>query len=303
MPSNDLTDAIDAAEDASHDQPDDGADLPKQYRGITELLQDTEAWQRQHLWDAIRPGTDRDRFMAAALTAVRQNPNLRELGATAEGRRSIMFALTRCASLGLEPNNELGHAYLIAFKRNRDTPRERMELQLIVGYKGYLKLAAESGNLKEIDVHEVHEKDDFKVVYGTSPDAGIRHEPFLKPGDPGDIYCYYIVVKFHDGGSYATHMRLEDIDERKNRSGAVKAGVSTPWDTDPVSMSKKTLVRAAVPYMRLDARTVEALDMDEKVVHLSEDGESFEYLETTGAETGELVGASAGPPSVDGPTS
>lgn len=298
---DELLGALEHAEAAAADPPP-----AKQYRGIVDMLEDTDAWQRRHLLDAMRPGTDQDRFMGGLITAIRNNPNLRELGATAEGRRSIMYAVTRCATLGLEPNNELGHAYLIAFKRYKNTDRERMELQMIVGYKGYLKLAAESGNLKEINVHEVYQKDRFSIVYGTTADAGVRHEPMLlgpdgepmKKGENGPIYCYYISVQFHDGGQYYTHMTLDQIEDRRQRSSAVQAGVSTPWDTDPVAMSKKTLVRAAVPYLRLDARTAEALDMDEKIVNA--DGDGFEYLETTGTER-ELTTV-GGPPNVDGPT-
>lgn len=290
MASPDLDAALDDA-DAAADQPVDDT-LPKQYKGITDMLQDAEAWQVQHLRDAIRPDVNKDRYMASLLTAVRKTPALIELGAQADGRRSILAAMIRCAELGLEVNNDLGEGYLIAFKRNKGRSDERWELQVIIGYKGYLKLAAESGNLKNIAIHEVYDNDKFRIVYGTGPDAGLTHEPLLK-GDRGNIYCYYGIVEFHDGGYFFTHMTLADIEERKQRSGSVRAGVHTPWDTDPVPMSKKTVARAMVPFMRLGASIRRALADDEKFV--TADGE-LEYLDATAVET------KPGPPVVDGPT-
>lgn len=273
MPSGALADAVAAggAAKASTDVE------PKKYSGIIELVSDDAQWS--NLAAALPPAMVADdgggRFRRMVVTALKKNPDLIKLGSTQGGRNSIIQALMRCAELGLEPNTDLGHAYLIPFQTGRGQDRH-LELQFIIGYKGILKLAAESGNLKTIDVREVYENDHFEVEYGTGPNAGIVHRPALT-GDRGEVYCYYGVVRFHDGGFYFLHMTRADIEARRQRS-ATGSRDKGPWKTDYDAMARKTVVRAMAPYMRLAAVQAEAIEHDERTV--GEDG-TFTYIETT----------------------
>lgn len=284
MPSSQLEQAVAGTSDAP---PEHGAsDAPiKSYTGIIDMLNDQD--QRAGLTAALGSQADAERFHRILITAIKKNPELVELGASAEGRRSIVTAIMRCAELGLEPNTDLGEAYLTTFRKNAGKANERIELQLLIGYKGYLKLAGETGQMKSIDVQAVYTGDEFSIIYGTGSDAGITHKPkmlnddgtALKKGDRGEVYAYYGIVKFLDGGFYFTHMTLADIDEHKEASPTAKQSWS-PWNTNPIPMAKKTVVRVMAPYLRLGTRAAEAVELDEKVIH----GDQFDFVEATATE-------------------
>lgn len=245
-----------AAKAANPDAPPDNLPAPQAQRGPAAIAM-LEA-QRDELAKALPPGLSPERFVRIATTALRTNPLLMELGETPEGKKSLMAAIHRCAQMGLEPNSDLGHCYLLPFRMN-----QKLQLQFILGYKGILEMSRRSGRLKRIDVHEVYENDDFEITYGLN--GVCRHAPTLK-GPRGPIVCYYGYAEFTDGGYYYMHMTLEDIEERKQRSASVKAKKRSPWDTDPVAMSKKTVYRAMAPNLPLAAAEVEALAMDDGVI-------------------------------------
>lgn len=203
---------------------------------------------------ALPHGVSVERFVRVATTAFRRTPRLMELAEQPEGRKSLMEAIHRCAQMGLEPNSDLGHCYLLPYGKN---------VQFILGYKGILEMARRSGSLATIDVHEVYDNDDFEITYGLN--GQLIHKPLLK-GDRGSVYAYYGFAKFQDGGYYYTHMTLADIEERKQRSSSVKGGRQSPWDTDAVAMSKKTVVRAMAPYLPLAAAELDAIALDDGVI-------------------------------------
>jgi recombination protein RecT len=53
-----------------------------------------------------------DRMLKIALQAVRTTPALQECTS-----KSLLGAVIQCATMGLEPNTVLGHAYLVPFNR------------------------------------------------------------------------------------------------------------------------------------------------------------------------------------------
>ncbi|RIQ47810.1 recombinase RecT, partial [Bordetella avium] len=87
-----------------------------------------------------------DRMLKIALGALRTTPKL--MGCTVE---SLMGAVVQCSQLGLEPNTPLGHAYLIPFEKRRkqgnDWVTDKIEVQIVLGYKGLIDLARRSGQI------------------------------------------------------------------------------------------------------------------------------------------------------------
>src|SRR5690625_3205730 len=110
-----------------------------------------------------------DRFMRAALSVIRSNNDLKSCDAV-----SVMGSLLTSAQLGLEVG-PLGHAYLVPFNDRRNN---RKLAQLIIGYRGLLQLARNSGEIKSVMVEPVHENDTFEYELGLEPI--IRHIPALK---------------------------------------------------------------------------------------------------------------------------
>lgn len=256
----------DAAKGAASGEPT-SAVVPKapEPPSIVKMLESPA--QLEELRKALPPGLSVERFARMALTLVKSDPEMLELGSTPEGTKSLITAFHRCAQLGLEVGPDLGQAYLLPF-RMRDT----LTLQFILGYKGILTMARRSGALRRLDVHEVYKNDEFEYSYGLN--GTLHHRPTLDP-DRGPIICYYGFAEFTDGGYYYTVLTLDDIDSRKQRSASVKAGRKSPWDTDPIAMSKKTVVRAMAPYLPLSVEAQDAIADDEKMVV----GDQLSYID------------------------
>ena len=132
---------------------------------------------------ALPRGLSVDRFARVVLTDVLRNPRLADCDP-----RSFAGALLQSAQLGLE-TGVLGFAYLVPFRNNK---ANRLDCQLIPGYKGLIQLARRSGQISGLDPRVVHAKDKFKVRYGTA--RGIDHDPFSGDGDPGAFVAAYAVA-------------------------------------------------------------------------------------------------------------
>lgn len=111
---------------------------------------------------------DVDRFGAFAL-AVMRDPNLKDCT-----EESKMLALADCAKLGLYPDRNLGHVWLVPFKRRVPIkkPGARRpewvpvnEVKLIPGYQGYIELARRSGKIVDVVTKIVYAQDDWEPPY------------------------------------------------------------------------------------------------------------------------------------------
>lgn len=228
--------------------------------------------QLEELAKALPPGLSPQRFARMALTLIKSDPKMLELGSTPEGTKSLITALHRCAQLGLEVGADLGQAHLLPFRMN-----DKLTLQFILGYKGILTLARRSGSLRRLDVHEVYENDEFEFSYGIG--GTIHHKPTM--GKRGEIVCYYGYAEFMDGGYYYTVLTPQDVADRKARSASVKSGRRSPWDTDPIPMAKKSVIRAMAPYLPLSGEAQDAIADDEKMVV----GDEMTYIDVDSANS------------------
>lgn len=186
-----------------------------------------------------------DKLARIALTTLRQTPAL--------GRctpESFLGALLTTAQLGLEPG-PLGEAYLVPYGR---------EATLIVGYRGLVKLAWQSGRLASLVVETVHAGDYFRAAFGTEPT--IEHErPAL--GKPrGDAVGWYAAAVLKGGGKVAVVHDRADVERIRARSRAKDDG---PWKTDYDAMAKKTAVRQLAKWLPMSAELQAALVADESV--------------------------------------
>lgn len=247
-----------------------------------------------------------ERIGKIALGAVRGNPKLLEC--TVE---SLFGAVIKCAELGLEPNTPLGHVYMIPFRTKRGNEWV-MDVQVIVGYKGYIDLARRSGQIVSIAAHEVCEHDDFEFAYGL--DEKLHHVPARS--HRGAVIYYYAVAKLVGGGHAFEVMTVEDVEAIRDKSQgwqqAIKYAKKTndgaiiecnsPWFNHPVEMGRKTAVRRLMKYLPLSIQMATASQIDsvaetdesqhfESVLEgeWSMDTETQEQVETPNtAETGEL---------------
>lgn len=220
-----------------------------------------------------------DRFLKAAISVWRNVAAIRECDPT-----SLVRSVIQVAELGLELNPLLGEAYLVPYKDKR---LERKVVQLIVGYRGLLKLARRSGEISTVEVRAVHEGDRFLYSFGLDPK--LVHEPCDKPGP---LVAVWAVARLKDGGYQWDVMRRSEIDAIRKRS---KASDSGPWVTDYDAMARKTVLRRMAKLMPMSVEMASAVALDEA----AEVGLPQMDILPEGASDGELPGADEKPASLD----
>lgn len=225
----------------------DPAQAEERPKSIKDLLNDPKI--KELVQSALPNGMDLARFVTVSLQAVRANPTLHQCTAT-----SLMAACMQAAQLGLEPG-VLGHSYLVPFWNKKIGA---YDVQLIIGYRGYIALAYRNPQVESIVARSVRENDEFEWHYGI--DDHMIHRPALE--DRGAPVRYYAVVKLKSGGHVLNVMNIQEINARRARSKSADSG---PWVTDYDAMATKSVVRATVPWIPMSVQLAAAYVVDESV--------------------------------------
>lgn len=228
----------------------------RQVKDVRELLANDAA--KKQLASIAAKHLSPERMMKVVANALRVTPKLAECEPM-----SLLGALMTCAWLGLEPNTPLGHAYLIPFANKK---KGIVEVQLIIGYKGYIDLARRSGNVSSIHADVVYDDDElWSYEYGTN--LHLRHKPGPRKGEKTHAYCH---VKLKDGQAFVVLPWAEYIKTRDNSQGwqsAVRFGktADSPHTTHEDRMAAKTAVRrmANSGEMPLSLEFMAAIEVDE----------------------------------------
>jgi len=209
------------------------------------------------------------RFLDFAVTAIQRKPELLECT-----WQSLCQSIYVCAATGLLPESPLGHAFLVPMWSGK---RQRKEVTMIPGYKGYTFLAYRSNMIASIEAHVVCEKDEFEHVYGT--EGYLRHKESLED-DRGKMIAAWAKVHYNKPGVPPRFevMRAYEILKIKSESPGAKYEVGPWWnpDTEP-EMWKKTVVRRMaklMPQSDGDALTM-AVAYENQVDDQVEPDESF----------------------------
>lgn len=189
--------------------------------------------------------TSADRIVRTALSEVAQNKKLLSCEPY-----TVLKSIMTCAKLGLEPNGLLGQAYLIPFGN---------ECQVIPGYKGYITLARNSGEILSIEAHEVRDNDTFNFEHGSS--GKIKHNIFhketgklMQQKERGEIYAVWAGAKLKGGGYQFIVMTRDEVEAIRDASNGYKSAVKwakngvikSPWVEHEQEMFKKTAIRRLV---------------------------------------------------------
>lgn len=162
-----------------------------------------------------------ERFARVVLSCLNGNPKLAQALTTPRGKISLSQAFMKCAEVGLEPNGR--DAHLIPYKD---------DIQLILDYKGIVKLCRRSGEIANIIAEAVHEKDEFSYEDGI-----VHHKIDFRLADRGPTYAWYVKVVFKDGTVQSKVMGKADVEAIRKRSRAKDSG---PWVTDYDAMALKS---------------------------------------------------------------
>jgi recombination protein RecT len=227
----------------------------RQVQNIKQLLMNDQA--KAQLQMVAAKHMNPERMMRVVANAIRTTPKLQ----TCEPI-SFLGALMQCASLGLEPNTVMGHAYLIPFDNKR---KGVTEVQVVIGYKGLIDLARRSGHITNISAN-IHYDDDDLWDYEEGTEAKLRHRPGPQEGNKLHAYA---IAQFRDGGHayvvlpWKHVMRIRDASQ--NWQGAVRYGKTAQsiWALHEDAMAMKTAVRALSKYLPLSVEFSDAVSVDE----------------------------------------
>lgn len=198
-----------------------------------------------------------DRMVKLVLAAASREPKLAECSPI-----SILRSMMQSAELGLEVCSGKKEAYLVP-RWNGKT--KTLEATFLPGYQGLIKLARESGAVRNVEARIVHSKDFFEVEQGTAP--VIRHRPSFEK-DRGEIVAVYAVAFLPDGGSQFEVMARYEVDEIRDRSK--DKDDFSPWKSDYSEMARKTVVRRLAKYLPKTVAFAKALEVQAKA-------EAWEY--------------------------
>jgi recombination protein RecT len=215
-------------------------------RGPT--LRDMLEAQKTEIARALPMSLDASRYVRIVQTELRKSPKLMNCEP-----RSFLGAVITAAQLGLE-FGPLGQAYLVPFK-NKGVD----EVQLIIGYKGWLALAHRSGAIASISARAVHKNDTFDYEFGL--DEKLVHRP--AEGDRGPVTHYYCVAKTKDGGVVFSVMSKHEVEVHRDRyAKKVNGQIVGPWASHFDEMALKTAFKKVFTWlpMTTDAALASASD-------------------------------------------
>lgn len=242
----------------------------KEVKTITEALQHPEMVTRMR--QAVPRHLSPERMMRVLALAVQKTPKLGECDLM-----TLLGAMMVCASLGLEPNTPLGHAYLIPFNGRRKDPQsgrwvDIVEVQLIIGYRGYIELARRSGGLVSIHADVVYPGDEFSFEYGSN--QHLRHVPTgSREAEPIWAYCH---AKLTDGEAFGV-MPYAEVLKIRNQSQGYRTALqnkgaaedwkrrsyeSNPWVAHEYAMACKTMVRSLSKVLPMSIEFASAAELD-----------------------------------------
>lgn len=201
-----------------------------------------------------------ERMARIATTEMRKVPKLAQCDPM-----SFLGAVIQCAQLGLEPGNALGHAYILPFEKRSKVGgqwrTDRVEAQVIIGYRGMIDLARRSGQIVSIDARAVYEGDKFDCQLGL--EAKLEHEPDWQNPNRAvadKLRFVYAVAKLKDGGIQFDIMSRAEVEGVRARSKAAESG---PWVTDYSAMALKTVVRRLFKFLPVSIEMQQAVGIDE----------------------------------------
>lgn len=145
-------------------------------------------------------------------------------------RNSVLLACLEAAEMGLVPSGQFGGAYLVAYGK---------DAQLIVDWRGYIKMALRSGQVRKVEADNVYANDEFAYERGTS--EFIRHRPTLEVAR-GDWSHTYAIATLINGEKQFEVLTMAQVE-------AIRAGRKNTWVDHPEEMRRKTAVRRLFKYI------------------------------------------------------
>lgn len=224
--------------------------------------------------------TKKNAFVNNIVALVSNNTNLQ-----ACEPMSVMFAGLKATALDLPLDPNLGFAYVIPYKNNREN---KTEAQFQIGYRGFIQLAIRSGQFKTINVTEVREGElgAFDLLTGEMC--------FNVVGDRMErkVIGYAAFFRLSNGFEKTLYMTKDEVEVHAKKysqtysSKFEKVQQNSKWATDFDAMAKKTVVKLLLSkYAPLSVDMISAVTSDQGVI--TENG--VRYVDSSTNDIAEAV--------------
>ena len=201
-------------------------------------------------------GVDADKFALAAVTALRQNPELADCNPS-----SVYRAVQSAAHDGLLPDGREG--VITVYNKNvgdKQRPQWEKHAQWSPMIGGLVKRLG--AHRIYLDTQVVYENDVFDQEFGDNP--AIVHKPPKLGQERGKAVGVYAIVRLPDGHVYREVMDIATLDairaQSKNKNGSVW---TTWWDEMArKSVARRVFKRVPIPEAVRSVVASEDLDID-----------------------------------------
>lgn len=212
---------------------------------VVSILRDPKA---KHELSLVLPkNMSVDKLTRLVLSEVIKKPKLNKCDP-----REFMLSVSTVAQLGLEIGAALGQAYIVPYENKK---KDKIEPQVIIGYRGMIDLAHRSGQIVSIEARAVFEKDRFEVEFGLN--SKLVHVPNFELESRGEIKFVYAVANLVGGGVQFEVLGLPQIQKAKPKHG------SDIWDSNFEEMAKKTAIRRLFKMLPISTEMSRAISIDD----------------------------------------
>ena len=186
---------------------------------------------------------------------------------------SLMYAGIKATALNLPLDSNLGFAYVIPFKNNKE---HKTEAQFQMGYKGYIQLAIRSGQFRTINVIKVKEGE---IKHRDMLTGDIEFEPVEKREDKKTI-GYAAFIRLTNGFEKTLYMTSDEIEKHAKKYSQTYSSKyddvrkKSKWTTDFDAMAEKTVLKRILSkYAPLSVEMKDAVLADQSVI--TEHGQKY----------------------------
>lgn len=202
---------------------------------------------------------------------------------------TTMYAAIKATALDLPLDQNLGFAYVIPYKNNKEG---KTEAQFQMGYKGYIQLAMRSGQFRTINVRDVREGEivDEDFVSGELKFAKLPADKRNTAPIVGFV-AYFELANGFRKMSYWSVEELKAHGLRYSQTYSSKKDYirdNSKWATDFESMASKTVLKLLLAkYAPLSVEMQNAVKIDQAVIRDAQG--SLDYVDAIEEQTAEVV--------------
>ena len=184
--------------------------------------------------------------------------------------QTIFSAACMAATLNLPINNNLGFAYIVPFKNNKEN---KIEAQFQLGYKGYIQLAQRSGQFSRIAATPVYSGQ----LISENPLLGYEFDWSVKPN--GNPIGYVAFFKLINGFTAELYMSKEEVMKHANKySQTAKKGYGV-WKDQFEAMALKTVLKLLLSKQAPLSIEMQKAQMADQAIIRDVEKDEFDYID------------------------